>query len=60
MNFLWSFPIVIVLLSAHAEGAAFTFELPDGDIRCFYNSLKDGERTKVEFQVNICFDFIIV
>ncbi|VDK41192.1 unnamed protein product [Taenia asiatica] len=40
-----------MLLLGFAESSSFTFELPDGETRCFYADLKKDERTSVEFQV---------
>ena len=45
--------LVSLLLFGLVEPTSFTFELPDGESRCFYAKLKKDERTTVEFQVNI-------
>ncbi|KAM7534809.1 hypothetical protein Aperf_G00000105620 [Anoplocephala perfoliata] len=34
-----------------AASSAYTFELPDGETRCFYAVLSEKERSQVEFQV---------
>lgn len=45
-----------------AASSAFTFELPDGENRCFYAVLSEKERSAIEFQVsnnhNIYFRFV--
>lgn len=47
------FSITSLLLLGFVEPSSFTFELPDGETRCFYADLKKDERTTVEFQVTI-------
>lgn len=44
--------ITIIFLFDSAESTAYTFELPDGENRCFYAVLNEGERSAIEFQVN--------
>ncbi|KAM3172156.1 hypothetical protein ACTXT7_015132, partial [Hymenolepis weldensis] len=43
--------ITIIFLFDSAESTAYTFELPDGENRCFYAVLSEGERSAIEFQV---------
>ncbi|KAL5105952.1 Transmembrane emp24 domain-containing protein 7 [Taenia crassiceps] len=45
------FFIASILLFNYIESSSFTFELPDGETRCFYADLKKNERTTIEFQV---------
>ncbi|KAH9279616.1 Transmembrane emp24 domain-containing protein 7 [Echinococcus granulosus] len=45
------YSIASLLLLGLVESSSFTFELPDGETRCFYAVLKQDERTTVEFQV---------
>jgi len=48
----WIFLCVCVLSSVcNAFGSTFTFELPDGEKRCFYNSFQTKDSFKGEFQV---------
>ncbi|BHF83681.1 Transmembrane emp24 domain-containing protein 7 [Sparganum proliferum] len=43
--------VLIAIFASCAHGSAFTFDLPDGESRCFYNSLKPSITSQIEFQV---------
>ncbi|VDN97233.1 unnamed protein product [Rodentolepis nana] len=43
--------VAIFFLFNFAESSRYTFELPDGEHRCFYALLEEGERSTIEFQV---------
>nr|CDS29330.1 transmembrane emp24 domain containing protein 7 [Hymenolepis microstoma] len=43
--------IVVFFLFDSAESSAYTFELPDGENRCFYAPMEEGEHSTIEFQV---------
>lgn len=42
--------VLFSLLSVSLAGE-LTFELPDNEKQCFYEDIKAGEKTTVEFQV---------
>ncbi|KAF0294310.1 Transmembrane emp24 domain-containing protein 7 [Amphibalanus amphitrite] len=46
------FALLAVFSSVHISSAVeLTFELPDNEKQCFYEDIKAGEKTSVEFQV---------
>uniref|UniRef100_A0A5K3FEE1 GOLD domain-containing protein n=1 Tax=Mesocestoides corti TaxID=53468 RepID=A0A5K3FEE1_MESCO len=45
------FIVALFQFLSYVNAGSYTFELPDGDSRCFYGMLREKERTTVEFQV---------
>uniref|UniRef100_A0A0X3NV84 Transmembrane emp24 domain-containing protein 7 n=1 Tax=Schistocephalus solidus TaxID=70667 RepID=A0A0X3NV84_SCHSO len=43
--------VFLALFASYVHSSAFTFEIPNGEFRCFYNGLTAKKRSQIEFQV---------